>query len=125
MALRFGILLTAVMANTALVAAPAVAETFWLSESGLCDADPGKIEEMDVIYLRKTGIGSHWFSCEWPLKTGRAILRGEREVSVNASCSNATTTWKAKLDIVRQGDGSVKVNQESGGISPVRFFRCD
>ncbi len=125
MCLRFSILLTAVMANTALAAAPAVAETFWLSEPGLCDADDGKIEEMDVIYLTKTGISSHWFSCEWPLKAGLAILRGEREVSTNANCSNATSTWEAELAIVRQGDGSVRVSQESGGISPVRFFRCD
>ncbi len=125
MSSRFGILLTAVMANMTQASAPAAGETFWLSEPGFCKADHGKIEEMDAIYLTKTGINSHWFSCEWPLKAGQAILRSEQEVSTIASCSNATSSWKAKFDIVRQDDGSVKVHQESGGISPVRFFRCD
>ncbi len=125
MSLRFSILLTAVMMIVAPAAASAGAETFWLSEPGLCDADHGKIEEMDVIYLTKTGISSHWFSCEWPQKTGQAILRGEQSVSTKASCSNATNTWKAELEIVNQGDRSVRVFQESGGISPVRFFQCN
>ncbi|MGI9353436.1 MAG: hypothetical protein ACR2O3_17895 [Rhizobiaceae bacterium] len=122
---HFSILLTTVMAITALSAASAIAETFWLSEPGLCDADEGVIEEMDIMYLTKTGISSHWFSCEWPLKAGQSILQSEAEVSTNASCANATGTWKAELTIVPQGDSSVKVHQESGGMSPVRFFHCD
>ncbi len=125
MSLRFNILLTAVMANMALATVPAMAEAFWLSEPGLCDADDGEIEEMDVIYLTTTGLSSHFFGCEWPLKAGEAILRGEWSVSTVASCSNATGTWEAEFEIVRQGDGSVRVFQESGGISPVRFFHCD
>lgn len=109
----------------ALVASSALAETFWLSEVGYCGADPAVIEDNDIIYLTERGISTHWFSCEWPAKVGRSILRGEQEVSTNARCANATSTWDAELTIVQQGDGSVRVNQESGGISPVRFFRCE
>ncbi len=125
MRLRFCLPTAAALAFAGATAAPALAETFWLSEPGLCKADDGVIEEMDAIYLTKTGINNHYFSCQWPEKAGEALLRGEQFVMTEAKCSTATATWTAKLEIVRQGNRTVRVFQETGGISPVRFFRCD
>ena len=113
------IIAISVSASTALASEP-----FWLSEPGLCEADDGVIEEMDVIYLTGSGINSHYFSCTWPTKAGQALLRGDQSIDTKAKCANATGTWDAEFEIVRQEDGSVRVFQESGGITPVRFFRC-
>ena len=101
------------------------AEPFWLSEPGLCKADHGVIEEKDAIYLTGTGINSHFFSCQWPASAGEGLFKGEQFIRIKAKCSNATSSWQAAFEIVRQQDGSLQVFQESGGLSPVRFFRCN
>lgn len=108
------------------IAAPSLglAEPFWLSEPGYCDADYAVIEDADVIYLTANGINSHWFGCQWPSPARRALLRGDQNILTSADCSNATTTWEADFDIVRQPDGALRVHQETGGISPVTFYHC-
>ena len=120
-------MLAAVIATSALAVAPvrAVAETFWLSAPDLCTADIGEIEESGAIYLTKHGISSHDIDCQWPLKAGEALLQGEWSVTTRASCTSSTGVWNAELEIVQQNDGTVQVFQESGGLSPIQFYRCD
>jgi len=116
---------SAIYAGALLFVAPVLAEPFFLSEPGLCDVDEGVVEDMDAIYLTKTGIANHSFGCAWPVEVGEAIFRGDRNVTTVAECGTATETWQAQLEIVKWDDNSVRVFQHSGGISPVRFFRCD
>jgi len=113
------------VAALALMAAPVASETFFLSMPGLCDAPYEEIELADAIYLTKTGIDSHFFGCEWPEKAGQAILRGAPSVTTKAQCANGTGSWQAELEIVSQEDGSLRVFQSTGGISPVVFYRCN
>ncbi len=100
------------------------AQPYWLSEQGYCDAGFEDIEMDDVLILNGQGIYSHWLSCEWPEETGRALMNGEQYINTTATCSNATSSWQADLEFVRQPDDSLKVHQETGGISPIRFFHC-
>ncbi len=114
-----------IAATLALIAAPVTAETFFLSVPGLCD-DPGEgIELADAIYLTKTGLDGHSFGCEWPSNAGRKVLRGEWSVTTKAQCSNGTGSWQAEFEIVNQEDGTLRVFQSTGGISPVVFYRCE
>ncbi|UYV36359.1 hypothetical protein N4R57_15240 [Rhodobacteraceae bacterium D3-12] len=108
-----------------LVALPlgAAAETFYLSQPGLCGADDGVIEERDVIYLQDRGINSHFFGCDFPNPV-LADLAAGRELRITSKCASATTRWTADFILVPQGDGNVKAHQTSGGLSPVLFYRC-
>lgn len=108
-----------------ILALPLHADTVWLSEPGYCDAPVEVIEDDSVMVLSFNGIRTHDFSCEWPAEAAAALFRDDGEVTVIAQCGNATGTWQATLDIVPQSDGALRVFQRSGGLSPVRFIRCD
>jgi len=107
------------------VVGSANSETFWLSEPGYCSSDFAVIEDNDVMVLNKAGISTHWFSCDWPEDVGQAILRGEDNVTTKADCANATETWSADLEIITISAAYLRVDQKSGGLSPVKFFRCE
>lgn len=101
----------------------AAAETFYLSQPGLCAADDGVIEEVDAIYLQDRGINSHFFGCDFP-RPVLADLAAGRVLKITSNCASATTTWTAAFTLVPQDDGNVKVHQASGGLSPILFYRC-
>ncbi|QIE47048.1 hypothetical protein G5B38_16790 [Pseudohalocynthiibacter aestuariivivens] len=121
---RFCIILISILTIPALAETAADVEAFYLSDPDFCDADEGDIEDNSIIRLTSSGLATHEFSCEWPLEAGKAILRGEQSVLTTAQCGTATSRWQAELEIVQWNANSVRIFQNSGGISPVRFYRC-
>jgi len=124
MTLRRSMTVSCVTVILLLLTPPLRAEVFWLSEPGYCDADYAVIEDDEVMHLTGRGIRTHSFSCEWSEAAAQEILNGKVYVTTRARCSNATGTWAADLEIVRQTDDTLRVFQSSGGLSPVRFYPC-
>ena len=74
--------------------------------------------------LSDRSMGNHFFDCSFSKSVSKALVK-ERWVETEAQCENSTDSWKAVFEIVSEEDGSLNVFQKSGGLSPVRFYRCN
>ena len=116
---------TLALSTVALVAAAsASAEMYYLSQPGLCNVSDGELELSDAIILGDHSIGNHFFDCVFKTPIA-ARIKSEQWTKVKADCENGTKSWRAVFEFSVQDNGDINVFQNTGGLSPVRFYHCD
>jgi hypothetical protein len=112
-----------VVAAYAATVQPTAADPLYYSMPGLCEASDLDLEMSDAVRLIDGSMENHFFGCYWT----PAFTEGwqDRFINADATCNSEFGEWSARFEMVSQSDGTLHVFQETGGISPVRFYPCN
>ncbi len=114
-------------------ATPAMAEMFYMSDPGLCDAPDGVTELLDTTFITARSIGNHYFECRWNENLW-AELEANRGAEFTAKCENSTDAWtqvmkfypqdESNLDFRLQYPVYLSVWFDAREMMPVKFYKC-